>query len=83
MFRKKIHNFLYKLSPDNLIPLYSMVSFSNIPYSEVISRSAAQDKLVTNLLIGAGSTILIGAAAFAINRWKLKLDFTFKITSSR
>ncbi len=97
MFRKKIHNALYKLCPDTLIPLYSMVSalaaalhscahycaqvsFSNIPYSEVIERAARQEQLVSTLLLGAGVVGLVGVAALAARFVPIKIRAKLDVT---
>ncbi|KAJ3226024.1 kynurenine 3-monooxygenase, mitochondrial precursor [Clydaea vesicula] len=38
LIRKKLETVLHKIIPSSVIPLYTMVSFSRIPYSEVIKR---------------------------------------------
>jgi len=47
--RKIFDMFLNKFLPNTWIPLYSMVTFSRIRYSEVIKRRDAQDKIVSYL----------------------------------
>lgn len=46
IWRKKLDNFLNKLFPKYWMPLYSMVTFSRIRYSEVIKRREQQDKVM-------------------------------------
>ncbi|KAJ3115574.1 kynurenine 3-monooxygenase, mitochondrial precursor [Phlyctochytrium bullatum] len=38
LFRKKVEGFLHRFFPKTVIPLYTMVSFSRIPYSEAMER---------------------------------------------
>ncbi len=38
LIRKKIEGFLYRFMPKTVIPLYTMVSFSRIRYSEALER---------------------------------------------
>ncbi|KAJ3412145.1 hypothetical protein HDV05_001183 [Chytridiales sp. JEL 0842] len=42
LLRKKIESFLYKLIPKTVIPLYTMVSFTRIPYSQALERNKRQ-----------------------------------------
>ncbi|PFX23122.1 Kynurenine 3-monooxygenase [Stylophora pistillata] len=44
LMKKKLFNFLHWLMPKTFIPLYTMVSFSQIPYKTVIDRSEWQEK---------------------------------------
>lgn len=61
--RKMLDGFLNKLFPNFWIPLYTMVTFSRIRYSEVIQRRKDQDKLLSK--IGhAGLTLALGVAGF-------------------
>lgn len=60
IWRKKLDNFLNKLFPKYWIPLYSMVTFSRIRYSEVIKRREQQDRFLgyANTI---GTTLALGA----------------------
>ncbi|RKO99317.1 hypothetical protein CXG81DRAFT_1983, partial [Caulochytrium protostelioides] len=40
--RKRVEAWLHRLMPETVIPLYTMVSFTSIPYSEVIRRDRRQ-----------------------------------------
>jgi len=51
LFRRRLDRLLYWLFPRYFIPLYSMVTFTRIPYSTVVQRSAKQSKLVETLLM--------------------------------
>jgi len=52
--RKYFDNLLHWLMPARWIPLYTMTTFTRIPYHEVVNRSKRQDQivhwLVTSLL---------------------------------
>jgi kynurenine 3-monooxygenase len=43
--RKAIDNLLNKIFPKSWIPLYTMVTFSRIRYSDVVEKRSKQDKV--------------------------------------
>uniref|UniRef100_A0A4W3GJS8 Uncharacterized protein n=1 Tax=Callorhinchus milii TaxID=7868 RepID=A0A4W3GJS8_CALMI len=45
MFRKYLDNFLHFMMPRTIVPLYTMVTFTQIRYHEVIKRSKWQTKV--------------------------------------
>lgn len=47
--RKKIERALYETFPKDFIPQYSMVSFTNTPYSEAVSKGNQQDLILDEL----------------------------------
>lgn len=49
LLKKKIDSFLHYLFPNHFIPLYSMVSFSNIPYHEIVKKNQLQNVWLTRL----------------------------------
>ncbi len=52
-WRKKIDNFLYRFIPNWWIPLYTMVTFTRIPYQQCLQLRRRQDKILKILrLIG-------------------------------
>jgi len=62
--RKKIDNALHRWVPRAFMPLYNMVSFTNIPYAEARRRGQAQQRMMLALLIvfvtfGAGALALV------------------------
>ncbi len=67
LLKKKADTTLHKALDDGWMPLYSMVTFSNIPYSEVVERAARQDQI---LKIGAMATAatVVGGLAAMLNR---------------
>lgn len=50
LLRKKIEKFLHKKYPDQFMPVYSMVTFSHIPYSEALKENVKQDVLFEKIL---------------------------------
>ena len=58
LWRTALEKKIYKYFPNRWMPLYSMVTFSNIPYSEVIKRADRQNKIldrVFNLIFRGGA----------------------------
>jgi kynurenine 3-monooxygenase len=55
LIRKKIESKLHELYPKDWIPLYTMVTFSDIPYAEAYAQGKLQkkimDKVMSNPLI--------------------------------
>ena len=63
--KKKLDHFLEGALPGIYLPLYTIVTFTRIPYSVAAKRARAQDTLVyTSLLVI--SAILIGVAVFLV-----------------
>ncbi|RMG82505.1 MAG: FAD-dependent monooxygenase [Bacteroidetes bacterium] len=50
LLRKKIEQFLHKNRPNDFLPVYSMVTFSHIPYHKALEESARQDALFDRIL---------------------------------
>lgn len=44
LFKKKIEKLLHAAFPRSFIPLYTMVSFTTIPYADAVARAARQDR---------------------------------------
>ncbi len=51
ILRKKIEARLSQLAPDKWIPLYSMVTFSHIPYKTALDEGRRQEAIMKNLLL--------------------------------
>lgn len=65
--RKYLDNGLSRVLGDHWLPLYTMVSFrEDVRYSKALEISAKQDKILSFLLFGAGSTIGIASFAFMV-----------------
>jgi kynurenine 3-monooxygenase len=59
--RKQREKLLHGLFPRYYVPLYSMVSFTCIPYAEAVRRAAAQDRVLARLkIVGIALIILVG-----------------------
>lgn len=50
LLRKKIEGWFYEKHPDKWMPLYSMVTFSNIPYNEAQARGKKQDAIMDEVM---------------------------------
>ncbi|HEY3999773.1 MAG TPA: NAD(P)/FAD-dependent oxidoreductase [Candidatus Xenobia bacterium] len=69
--KKKAENMLHRLFPDQFIPLYSMVTFSRMPYADALERSRRQDRLLAGLGVGATAALAalgLTAATSAFSR---------------
>ena len=56
--KKKLDHFLEALLPGIYLPLYTMVTFTRMPYSEAARRARLQDRIVYAALIVALTLIL-------------------------
>ncbi len=63
--KKKLDHFLEAALPGIYIPLYTMVTFTRIPYSRAAKRARIQDFIVYASL-AALTLMLLGAAAIAL-----------------
>ncbi len=50
LLRKKIEAHLHQLFPEKWIPLYSMVTFSHIPYAEALQKGKRQEQIMNQVL---------------------------------
>ncbi|XP_027036248.1 kynurenine 3-monooxygenase-like [Pocillopora damicornis] len=66
LMKKKLFNLLHWLMPKTFIPLYTMVSFSQIPYKTVIDRSEWQEKVVKRTVLMSALMAGIGGALMAL-----------------
>lgn len=72
-FRKQLDNFLNTIFPTLWIPLYSMVTFSRLRYSEVVKKRNYQDKFVENFVkssLLATTLAITGVALFKMRAFK-------------
>lgn len=58
--RRAVHRALHQLLPDTWTPLYSMVTFSDVPYSEALKRAQRQDAWL-NAAVAGGAALATGA----------------------
>jgi kynurenine 3-monooxygenase len=61
--KKKLDHFLEAALPGAYLPLYTMVTFTRIPYAQAARRARLQDRILYVLLL---ALVLIGIAVFAI-----------------
>lgn len=50
LLRKKIEGLFYSKHPDKWIPLYTMVTFSHLPYNEAQARGKKQDAIMDDVM---------------------------------
>ncbi|WKY11239.1 hypothetical protein Q1695_003088 [Nippostrongylus brasiliensis] len=61
--RKKFDLFLNRLFPKTWIPLYSMITFTRIPYHEVVENRKWQDKLLCKLQFSFIAAVTVATVA--------------------
>ncbi len=64
LFKKKIEGLLTTWFPDRFIPLYTMVTFTRIPYAEAAERARKQDRML--FAAGLGILVVLPAVAFLL-----------------
>ena len=64
-WRKKIEHALHRVMPATFVPLYDLVSFSTVPYSEAKARGAANDRAVRTV-VAVGVSLAVAAVAAAV-----------------
>jgi kynurenine 3-monooxygenase len=63
--KKKLDHFLEGLLPGIYLPLYTMVTFTRIPYAEAARRARTQDAIVYGgLMIAAVSILAVSILLF-------------------
>ncbi|KAJ3049040.1 kynurenine 3-monooxygenase, mitochondrial precursor [Rhizophlyctis rosea] len=73
LLRKKLEAALHRVAPSYVIPLYTMVSFSRIPYSEVMRRWERQTYWlnVAGVISGVAASVGLGVAYARYIGWRL------------
>lgn len=67
LLKKQLERTIQAIVPNRFVPLYSMISFTNIPYADAVQRAKSQDdKLMHIVGLLAGGTVLAGAALRAL-----------------
>jgi kynurenine 3-monooxygenase len=69
LMKKKIDNFLHWVMPSTFIPLYSMVTFSNIPYHIARERWHWQDKMIYRGLFCVGMIAVVTSVGLVFHNW--------------
>jgi len=68
LWRKKFELFLNWLLPNTFLPLYSMVSFTTIPYSQVITKAKNQDQMI-DVLLSSFAVSLLGGSCWYLAKY--------------
>src|SRR5438093_13383062 len=63
--KKRLDHFLEAALPDIYLPLYTMVTFTRIPYAQAARRAGLQDRIVYGRLVSL-SILLIAALLFRL-----------------
>ncbi len=64
LLRKKWEILLHKLFGSWYVPLYTLVSFTRMPYADAVRRARKQDRMVRAVLVGVGGVILLSLILF-------------------
>jgi kynurenine 3-monooxygenase len=67
--KKKLDHFLEGLLPGIYLPLYTMVTFTRIPYATAASRARFQDGIVYTTLALLSLTIAFAIIRFFFSHW--------------
>lgn len=65
VLKRRVEILFNRLFPRLFLPLYSMVSFSNIPYADAVARSKRQDRVV-GIAIGMGAALTVASFSAAV-----------------
>jgi kynurenine 3-monooxygenase len=61
LLRKKVEKLLHRLMPALFVPLYTMISFSRVPYADAVARATRQDRMLR-----MAGWVLLGLAGLAL-----------------
>lgn len=65
VLKRRLEITLNKVMPSYFQPLYTLVSFSNVPYAQAVQKAAAQDKLLSNAVVAAAASTLVASVSLA------------------
>ena len=68
LIKKKFENLLHRLFPRAFIPLYSMISFSLLPYAEARDKAVRQNRAVRLVLGVALGVAVVAVAGLTLSR---------------
>lgn len=79
VLKRRMEIMLNRLFPNSFLPLYTMISFSNVPYADAIKRAQAQDKLLGGIISTLGiATVCTFATLASRPHWGRIGDSLFK-----
>ncbi|HXV77614.1 MAG TPA: NAD(P)/FAD-dependent oxidoreductase [Candidatus Polarisedimenticolaceae bacterium] len=61
LWQKRLEKGLHRAFPERFVPLYSMVTFSQLPYGDAVERARRQWRLVRRIAATAAAAALIAA----------------------
>lgn len=71
VWQKHLERWLARVAPDRFIPLYTMISFTNIPYANAVERDRRQRRQILGITLGAAATAaLMGTRLFGRKKTK-------------
>ena len=70
LLRKQVEAAMHRLFPSSWLPLYTMVTFTRIPYNEVLERHDMQERILSRLLVAGGLSLVLSGAAGAAGVWR-------------
>lgn len=79
LIRKKLEGILNYFFPNRVIPLYTMVSFTRLPYSMVVKKYETQNQIYTYLYQGVINIGLIGLIGCGIWWSVSRPKFSYRI----
>jgi kynurenine 3-monooxygenase len=59
LFKKKVEKILHRLMPRSFVPLYTMISFSRVPYADAVARAARQDRVLKAVTLALVVVVLL------------------------
>ncbi len=62
LLKKKAGRALHRIMPGTFIPIYSMVTFSNMPYAEAVDRAARQGRAIRTTLGVLGFALVVAVS---------------------
>lgn len=72
VLKRKFEVAVNRVFPHSFMPLYTMISFSNIPYAAAIERAFRQDRKIEELITAAALAALTGGVLIALQRFGKK-----------
>ncbi len=64
--KKRVEHALHAILGDRFIPLYDLVSFTNVPYAQAQARGRMQDRMLAAGAVGAAAALVAGIAGAAL-----------------